>query len=141
MALIERLAWQTRTPALAPEGVVATGAVVAPLLAALAARDPSALDGLRAAAGGSLLCVVGPADRLPWCDGVRYCAPSPDAAGLWLPTTQAPAIAADLVLDALARRAGQGMLLLWPDPELVLPLAGAHPLTPRLLAWLATEFA
>lgn len=140
-ALIRRLAWQGRTPGLKPAGLVARGAAVSVLLGDLARRDEARLQGLRAVAGGGLLCLLGAEGDLPWADGVRYCAPAPDAAGLWLPTTQAPSLAADLVLAEAARRAGHETLLLWPDPELILPLAAAQVVTPQLLTWLAKEFA
>ena len=136
---MQRLAWQERAPALAPAGLVSTGAQIRSLLLELERRDAQELQGLEIVAGAAIVCLLGPEDRLPWVDGVRYCAPAPDAPGLWLPTAVAPVLAADLVLAALERRVGQGAVLLWPDPSLVLPLHGARAVTPRLLAWLARE--
>jgi len=135
------LAWRERAHSLAPTGVVAGGAVAQALVRALKGRDAASLQDLSAVATATLLVLRGDAERLPWVDGVRYCAPDPDAPGLWLPTWLAPTQPPDLVLDVLRRRAGHASLLLWPDPELVLGLDGALPLTPQVLDWLARELA
>ena len=113
------------------------------LLADLARRDTGALQGLAAVATSSMLVLLGEEAKLPWFDGVRYCAPAPDAGGLWLPTARAPELPADLVHEALRQRTGLAQLLLWPDPApaIVLRLDGALPLQPRVLAWLSAELA
>lgn len=141
MSALQRLSWHPRVPVAPPAGVVAWGTVARALLRELARRDAAQLAALQAVAAADLLCVLGPADQLPWVDGVRYCAPAADAAGLWLPTTLAPTQPAELVLAALERRTGQAMQLLWPEPELVLPLQAVQPLNLSLLAWLAEALA
>lgn len=135
------LAWRERAHTLAPLGLVAQGVVAQSLLAGLKRRDPASLQGLSVLATSTLLVLRGDGESLPWVDGVRYCAPDPDAAGLWLPTWLAPTLPPDLVLDALRRRAGHASLLLWPDPGLVLALDGALPLSAHVLGWLARELA
>lgn len=133
------LHWIPRDDALAPGGAVATGATVAGVLAQLRARPAEALAPLSAVAARGLLVVLGPAQALPWSDGVRYCAAEPSAPMLWLPTHMAPGLPADLVQANLARRMAQWPALLWHEPEQLLPLDGAMDLTPALLGWLHEE--
>jgi hypothetical protein len=137
------LRWREREHALRPAGLVAPRALARTLLAGLAQRDADALQGLSAVATASMLVLLGEEAKLPWLDGVRYCAPAPGASGLWLPTGRALEPPADLVHEALRRRTGQSQLLLWPEPEpaIVLGLDGALPLQPAVLAWLAGELA
>jgi hypothetical protein len=138
-----QLRWRERTQALRPAGLVAPRMLAQSLLADLARRDTGALQGLAAVATSSMLVLLGEEAKLPWFDGVRYCAPAPDAGGLWLPTARAPELPADLVHEALRQRTGLAQLLLWPDPApaIVLRLDGALPLQPRVLAWLSAELA
>jgi hypothetical protein len=137
------LRWRAREQALRPAGLVAPRALARTLLAGLAQRDASALQGLSAVATASMLVLLGEEAKLPWLDGVRFCAPAPQARGLWLPTARAPELPADLVHEALRLRTGQSQLLLWPEPApaIVLGLDGALPLQPTVLAWLAKELA
>ena len=135
--------WREREQALRPAGLVAPRMLAHSLLADLARRDAEALQGLSAVATSSMLVLLGEEAKLPWFDGVRYCAPAPDAGGLWLPTGRAPELPADLVHEALRQRTGLSQLLLWPDPApaIVLGLDGALPLQPRVLDWLSGELA
>ena len=133
------LAWHAHSDAPPPAGLVATGAVAHAAVRALACRDAADLAGLSAVVASDVLVLLGQADRLPWADGVRYCAPAPDMPGLWLPTRLAPDLPADLVHGALQRRTGHAALLLWTDPDFVLPLDDAQPIDTALLAWLAGE--
>ncbi|NVD71840.1 hypothetical protein D0T25_13265 [Duganella sp. BJB488] len=133
------LAWTAREAALAPQGLVSTGAATPRLLAALARREPAELARLSAVATRSLLIVLGANELLPWIDGVRYCAPEPAAPQLWLPTHLAPGLPMDLLQSNLVARAGRSPVLLWNEPELLLPLDQAMALTPALLDWLSRE--
>jgi hypothetical protein len=135
------LDWQERAPALAPAGLVAAGRQARALLLQLQQRDDAGLKGLSLVATRDMLVLLGEAGQLPWLDGVRYCAPDPEAPALWLPTWLRPALPSDLVHAALHRRAAHGRLLLWPTPEHLLPLDGALPIDQPLLAWLAQELA
>lgn len=135
--------WREREQALRPAGLVAPRLLARALLAGLAQRDADALQGLSAVATSSMLVLLGEEAKLPWLDGVRYCAPAPEASGLWLPTGRAPALPPDLVHEALRQRTGQSQLLLWPEPApaVVLGLDGALPLQQKVLDWLARELA
>lgn len=132
------IVWRPRADPLAPAGLVAGGAVMHAVLRALAQGAHTALS---VVATRDLLVVLGPAPDLPWVDGVRYCAPAPDAPGLWLPTPWMPDLPADLVHAALRRRAPHAALLLWNDPDWVLGLDEARPLQPAVLDWLQRELA
>lgn len=133
------LGWTAREAALAPSGLVATGAATSLLLASLGRREPAELARLSVVATRSLLVVLGANELLPWIDGVRYCAPAPAGPQLWLPTHLAPGLPVDLLQANLVARAGRSPVLLWNEPELLLPLDQAMPLTPALLDWLSQE--
>ncbi|MED5597951.1 bpX5 domain-containing protein [Janthinobacterium sp. P210006] len=135
------MAWQARATPLAPAGMVAPAALVPALLARLHACTASQLLALSVLATRDLIVLLGANDALPWIDGARYCAPDPHAPNLWTPTHLEPALPADLVQTNLVERAGSSPVLLWPAPELLLPLAAAQALTPSLLDWLAGELA
>ena len=133
------LTWRERNDAPAPGGLIAAGPCAHGLVRALARRDAAALAGLSIVPVRDLLVLLGPADRLPWIDGIRYCAQAADAPGLWLPTTTAPDLPADLVHAALQRQTGRSTLLLWTGPDLAVPLDDAVPLDATVLAWLGME--
>lgn len=135
------LAWRERRDCPAPGGLVAAGPPVRALLGELRRRDAGSLDGLLLAATPDLLVLLGPARRLPWVDGVRYCAPAPGVPGLWLPTLLAPDLPAELLHAALQRRAGHAAMLLWNGPDLVLGLDDVQPLRPAVLDWLEQKLA
>jgi hypothetical protein len=135
------LAWQERSESLAPAGLVAAGATARTLLQALARRDAAGQHGLSLVATRDMLVLLGDANKLPWLDGARYCAPDPAVPALWLPTHRMPTLPPDLVQAALQRRAPHARLLLWPEPEQALSLDGALPVIPATLAWLEQELA
>jgi len=130
------LTWRTRGDCPEPAGLVAAGAAMRAVLHALRQRDAEVLHGLSLAATHDLLVLLGPAERLPWADGVRYCAPAAGVPGLWLPTRREPASPAELLHLALQRRAGHSALLLWDEPAMVLGLDQALPVQPGVLDWL-----
>lgn len=133
------LDWQERTPGLMPGGLVAMGPLARALLRELGQRDTAALDGLSLVATRDMLVLLGDADKLPWLDGVRYCAPDPDVPALWMPTHLQTVLPPDLVQGAMLRRAPHARLLLWHAPQLALPLDGARAVDAALLAWLEQE--
>lgn len=138
------LDWRERRDGPAPAGLVAGGASTRALLAELRRRgagNPDSLDGLTLAATRDLLVVLGPAERLPWVDGVAYCAPLPDLPGLWLPTRLAPALPPELLHAGLQRRTGHAAVLLWHAPELAIGLDARAPLRPAVLDWVEGELA
>lgn len=134
------LVWQAQEveKGVAPQtiaGVVAQAAVVTRLLQRLQQEPPDTLARWSFVACRDLLVVLG-AD-VPWVDGLRYCAPHPQARALWLPCHTQPTISLDLLQSALQRRLRHdGPLLLWHAPEEILPLTNAQALSPQLLLWL-----
>ena len=135
------LAWRERTDALEPAGLVAAGASARALLAELRRRGADNLQDLRLATTRDLLVLLGPAERLPWVDGVRYCAEAPGVPGLWLPTRLVPELPAELLHAALQRRTGHAAMLLWNAPDMLLGLDGCEPARPAVLDWLEQELA
>lgn len=133
------LEWTARETAPVPAAVVAAGHVARRLLGRLRARPEAALAGLSAVATRNLLIIIGRADALPWADGVRYCAPDELAPGLWLPTHAVPNLPADLLHAAVAARVADHPVLLWNDPEQILPLDRPAAVTMTLLDWLERE--
>ena len=138
------LRWGWRAPSdgalVEPLAAVAHGAASRRLLGVLAAASPSQGEGWRLSAAQDWLIVLGDAAGLPWVDGTRYAAPAPSAPMLWLPTHAALDVDAGLVLRALQRRHSRSPLLLWPAPELVLPLDRAQPADDATLALLAKRW-
>lgn len=133
------LAWERRPQALAPAGMVTAGEVTQRLLVQLRLASEEALARLSVVATRDLLVLIGAIDDLPWIDGARYCAPDPQVQDLWLPTTLAPALPLDLVRRSAAARVGEHTVLLWNEPEQLLPLHQPRSLTPVLVEWIAGE--
>ena len=141
MSMQTDLQWYKREPAFEAAGLVAAQAVMPALLARLAEYSPEQLARLSAVACRDLLVILGPQEALPWVDGVRYCAPDPDAPNLWLATHVRPSISADLLQNTLRERAKCAPFLLWHAPHQILPLDQADQLSPAILQWLAQELA
>lgn len=134
------LDWLVRDDAApTPTGLVATGSVAQRLLEHLNALPENDLYLFSVVATRDLLLLIGPSDKLPWIDGVRYCAPDPVAWSLWLPTHTHPQTPIDLVQSAVTARVKRMPVLLWHDPEMILPIDQANILTPPLLDWLMRE--
>jgi hypothetical protein len=129
--------WQARNPALEPAGAVAHGQAAQALLRQLQLRPADERSGLRFVATADMLVLLGDAARLPWVDGIRYCAAAPEAPMLWLPTMQQPASPVDLLQHRLLHEAHRGPVLLWPDPACYVPLDAAAPVDDEALQWLA----
>lgn len=99
------LRFVAREPPLAPVAAWARGAAGQALLRALLARGDEALAPLRGVHAGEVVIVTGPADALPWVDGVAYLGRDEEAPSLLLPTTLRPVVATELVERALRSRA------------------------------------
>lgn len=142
MSAREPIAWGWRPGANAPEprAAVAHGTAVARLFARLAGLPAPRRERLTATAAPEWLVVLGPADALPWADGVRYAAPHALAPALWLPTHLEPDAPLDLLWQALERRHARTPLLLWPEPAAVLPLDRPRAASDELLAELAAAW-
>ena len=133
---MQALAWRRRPEALTPAGLVSTGAVTQGVLAHLRDESAERLARLAVVATRDMLVLLGANADLPWVDGVRYCAPDPLAQSLWLPTSAAPVLAADLLARRAMERSGGRTVLLWNEPEQMLPLDRPHSLNVALLDWL-----
>ncbi|MDC8013989.1 hypothetical protein [Tahibacter soli] len=129
-----RWRWRNETEPPEPTAVVGIGAASRRLLAVVAALGTRERAALRATANQDVLVVTGPAAALPWANGVRYAAPRAEAPAVWLPTTERPDVALDLVERALRVRHPQTPLLLWREPPQIVPLNRLLPATDALLA-------
>ncbi|MEP6503244.1 MAG: hypothetical protein ABJD97_07945 [Betaproteobacteria bacterium] len=129
--------WSPVAEAPAPRAAVGHGPAASRLLARLRALPAQRRALLTATAAADWLVVLGPADELPWAEGVRYAAPCPSCPALWLPTHCRPDVASDLLGRALERHHGRSPLLLWPDPAAALPLDRQLPADDALVATLA----
>jgi hypothetical protein len=138
--MIQTLEWTARHEAAVPAGVVALGSVAKRLLARLKALPDEVLACLSVVAARDLLVVIARTDHLPWVDGARYCAPDPIVPGLWLPTAATPRLSADLLQTAVDARLKRAPVLLWNEPEQILPLDRPIILTAPILDWLIQEF-
>lgn len=119
--------WLPRPEPLAPAAAMATGAAVRRLAARLLWREDGALARLRGVAGPDLLLLLGPAEELPWIDGVSYLGVDPAAPALLLPTTLAPSVPPALLERALLRGPGR-------EPPLALLVHPGRPLQPFRVA-------
>ena len=126
--------WQDEAEPPSPQGVVGVGAVARALLETLAARPPAERARLSAAAHDRMLVLVGPAEQLPWVDGVQFVAPRAEAAALWLPTTRRPTVPLDLLAQAIARHHRASPLLMLPAPPQLVSLARLLPADDILIA-------
>jgi hypothetical protein len=140
-----------RAEALAPSGVYAQGAVAVRLALQLAAAPIEQLRELRAAvvavgaAGAPVerqraLIVLGPADWLPWVDGVIFVGACAQAPELLLPSYCEPDVHVDLVLRAVAPGERRGQYLLLPHTRSVIAIGHAARVDAAALrAWAASE--
>ena len=134
--------WNTRWPALEPCAAVGEGEVAAVLARRLLLVPDDALGKLSGVAGRGLIVVLGPADELPWVDGVLYLGRPPDAPLLLLPTHQSPSVPAVVLQDALLARAGGDgtMIVALPASRRWVRLDRAEPIARSSLEqWLRQE--
>jgi hypothetical protein len=120
--------WAPRDAPLPPVAAAAHGDVARALLDALLDRDDEALARLRGVAGGGWVVVTGPADELPWADGVRYLGRDDRAPALLVPTTLAPSVAIELLQAAILRRCEPGSAPIAVASSGWIPLGSARPL-------------
>ncbi|QDQ27027.1 hypothetical protein FNU76_12015 [Chitinimonas arctica] len=129
--------WQAVSEPAEPGAAVAWGKVAQRLHERLADLPAERQARLQLTANRDVLIAIGPADDLPWVDGIAYAHAAPEAPGLWLPTHWRPDIPTDLVLRALQAAHGRQPLLLWRTPAALVPLDRQLPLNPALLARVA----
>ena len=95
---------------------------------------------LYATASRDVLIVTGAAEDLPWAPGISYATTSAEAPTLWRPTLMRPDAPQDLLSRALQQLHTRQPLLLWPEPEAVIPLDRLLAVTPQLLARMAEQW-
>jgi hypothetical protein len=141
VSAVQSIPWQWRpaVDAVAPRAAVGHGVAANRLLARLAGTPLARRAALAATGTADWLIVLGPADDLPWVEGVRYAAPCAACPALWLPTHAAPTAPVDLLWRALEARHHRAPVLLWPEPSAVLPLDRQLPVDDALIATLAAH--
>lgn len=130
--------WRHETEPPEPVAVIGIGGAARRLFAALRTVAPKQREALKATANQDVLVVSGAANTLPWASGVLYAAPRAEVPSLWLPTTERPDIALDLLERALRRRYDQSPLLLLREPAQVIPLHRLLPASDALLGRIET---
>lgn len=132
--------WQTQEEAPLPAAAVAWQSAAQTLHAHLLALPEARQAALRMIASQDVLIVLGKNEDLPWFDGIAYAAPSRNEPELWLPTTRVPSVPQDLLYQALLGRFRVHPLLLWPEPQLVIPLSDPVAVTVQALALLTQRW-
>lgn len=133
--------WRLRKAATEPQAAVAWGAVAPRLNQQLRSLSGAVAARLQVCANRDVLVVCGATADLPWLDGVEYAAPDALAPALWLPTTWEPDVPVELLEQALSARFSRTPLLLWREPQVLVPLDRQLPLNPALLQELTTCWA
>lgn len=137
-----RITWAAREPPLEPIAVAGVGAPALALARRLLDRDDEHLGRLRgvAASGApAMLVALGPAEELPWVDGVVYLGRDPLAPALLVPTILRPEVHPSLVERAFlaGAPAGSAPIAVFPSASATLGVGHALPLGRReLSAWL-----
>lgn len=136
------LSWRWQADPSPPEAraAVAWHAASRSLHARLEQLPESVQKRLYATASRDVLVVTGAAEDLPWAPGIAYAATCPDAPTLWRPTLLRPDVPHDLLSRALQQKHARQPLLLWPEPEAVIPLDRLQAVTPQLLARIAEQW-
>lgn len=134
------VAWRAREPPLAPAAVLARGTHAVQLARRAFERLVSGAT-LEGVFGADSLVLTGPAEHLPWVDGVIYLGRDPFTSSLLLPTMLEPSVPAALLEQAVRRRFGAaGPLALVPRAGGVdvLPLSASRVIDGDLLQrWVA----
>jgi hypothetical protein len=131
------VAFVPRRAPLAPLAAAAQGPAARALAERLLARDDDALAALSGVASPDGIIVLGPAEALPWVDGVVYLGRDPEAPALLLPTALAPDAPPALLERAVLTRVAAAPVAVLADPPALASLAAARPLDrARLRAWL-----
>lgn len=132
--------WQHDPSPPEPRAAVAWHAASRSLHARLEQLPDNVRKRLYATASRDVLVVTGAAEDLPWVAGVSYAATSAEAPTLWRPTLLRPDAPADLLSRAFQQRYARQPLLLWPEPDAVIPLDRLLAVTPQVLARIAEQW-
>ncbi|MBL8941195.1 MAG: hypothetical protein JNM69_42010 [Archangium sp.] len=126
---------RARAEPLPARAVVAERDVARRLATRLLALDEATRRQLQLVVAADLLVALGPADMLPWVDGVRYLGAEPESFAMLMPTTRETTPSSVLVERALRRAHhlpdGPFALL---SLERIVPLGRAVPVSPHALA-------
>ncbi|KRA21134.1 MULTISPECIES: hypothetical protein [unclassified Lysobacter] len=125
--------WRDEPDPPQPQGVIGIGSVARHLLTIVERLAQGGDTGLMATANDDVLILTGPAQLLPWADGVQYIAPHDEATALWLPVAERPAIPIDLLEQAIRRKHPRMPMLLLREPGQLVPLTRLLPADAGLL--------
>ena len=133
-----KLEWQPREAPLLPVAVAGQGDTSRRLARRLLQLDDETLSQLEGVAGNNLIVVRGPAELLPWVEGVQYLGTSSSSSLVLWPTTYCPTLPEPLVAAALSAKAEQpGMLAVLLQPLVLAPMRDARAISRAILAaWL-----
>lgn len=132
--------WQADPSPPEPRAAVAWHAASRSLHARLEQLPEHVQKRLYATASRDVLIVTGAAEHLPWVPGIAYAAASAESPLLWRPTLMRPDAPQDLLFRALHHVHSRQPVLLWHEPEAVIPLDRMQPVTPQLLARLTEQW-
>jgi len=135
--------WKPRLEPLSPCAVGARGNSAFALAKRLLDLSDDELARLTGIAASELLVVLGPAESLPWVDGVVYFGRSEASSSLLLPTAYAPDVPLALFESALlARHKSLGRAAIFLNPRVVVPLGKALPIKRTALeSWVESRKA
>jgi hypothetical protein len=142
-----RVSASVRAEPLTPTAVLALEAAAVALVRRLLQLDATHLSRLRGVSGPTFVLICGAAEDLPWVDGVLYLGVDASAPRLLMPTPLCPNVPCALLERAIARRLdGQPYRVSPPwalcfEPQLVIPVGDAKPVTARALEAWRTERA
>ncbi|MER2562534.1 MAG: hypothetical protein ABTQ32_17550 [Myxococcaceae bacterium] len=126
---------RARAEPLPARAVVAEHDVARRLATRLLALDEATRRQLRLVVTNEVVVALGPAEALPWVDGVRYFGAEPESLAMLVPTTRETTPSSVLVERALRRAhqlpAGPFALL---SLERILPLGRSTPVSAHALA-------
>ena len=131
--------WIIRPHPLPIAGAAGWGRTAVHLAERLLLRTDADLARLSGVASGDILIFTGPAEALPWTDGVRYLGHDPLAPSLLIPTTLTTSVPITLFERALRSRIATAAspVAVIPDRDAVISLSYAAPLSrTQLLGWL-----
>jgi len=134
------VSWIARAVPLEPEAALALDEQACALAERLLLLPEERLERLRGVAGDAHLVVLGKAEDLPWCEGIRYFGREPESPEMLAPCSEEPDAPVSLLARALRLRFGEALqhsYVVCSEPPLVLPVPGARALTRSLVsAWL-----
>jgi len=132
--------WGPRAEPLEPLAVAGEGPVALALARRVLAEDDARLATWSGVAGAGILILLGPADSLPWVDGVVYLGRDAAASSLLMPCALAPDVASSMLERALLTRMGNAgtPVAVLPASGHLVPVGAARPVSRvALTTWLA----